>query len=105
MTRASWSMLLGLALLSAAVCSSDSGAQVDSKKAGGKGTVVEIDGLKSTTPAEWVEETPTTKLRFKQFRLPKVGEDKEDAMMLVIYLDGQGGSSDENVKRWKGMFA
>lgn len=69
-----------------------------------KGTVVEIDGLKSTTPANWIEEKPTSNLRLKQFKVPKVGDDKEDALMLVIYLDGQGGSVEENVKRWKGLF-
>jgi hypothetical protein len=69
-----------------------------------KGTVVEIDGLKSRTPAAWVEEKPTTKLRLKQFKLPKVGEDKEDAQLLVIYLEGSGGSAEDNVNRWKDQF-
>jgi hypothetical protein len=70
----------------------------------GKGIVVEIDGLKSRTPPEWKEEKPTSNLRLKQFALPKVGDDKEDALMLILHLEGQGGGVEENVKRWKDMF-
>src|SRR5262249_6614127 len=99
MKRVMGSGLLGLAAVVGLLCLSELRAADE------KGTVVEIDGLKSRTPAAWVEEKPTTKLRLKQFKLPKVGEDKEDAQLLVIYLDGQGGSAEENVKRWKGQFA
>lgn len=93
--------LLGLGVLAVALGSAES--QADDKKAD-KGTVVEIDGLKSTTPASWVEEKPANRFRVKQFKLPKVGEDKEDAVMLVMHLEGAGGNAEENVKRWKGMF-
>lgn len=103
MGRAALSGAVGLAVILAALGLNQVLAEGDDKKAD-KGGVVEIDGLKSAAPAAWIEEKPASKLRLKQFRLPKVGEDKEDAVMLVIYLDGQGGSSEENVKRWKGMF-
>ena len=69
-----------------------------------KGTVVEIDGLKSTTPAGWTEEKPSNTLRVKQFRLPKAEGDKADADLGISHVPG-GGSLEDNVKRWKGMFA
>src|SRR5262249_44561313 len=67
-----------------------------------KGVVVEFDGLKSTTPASWKEETPSGKMRYKQFRLPKVEGDKADAELLIFR--GLGGSAKENIQRWKGQF-
>jgi hypothetical protein len=80
------------------------GARAEDKK----GTVVTIDGLKSTTPAVWKVEKPpkeSKKFRLHQFRVPKAGDDKEDALMLVIYLgEGSGGTAKDNVERWKGLF-
>src|SRR5262249_39847790 len=73
-----------------------------------KGTKVTIDGLSSVAPAEWKQEKPpeiSRKFRFKQFRLPKVEEDKQDAELIIFYFgEGAGGSAAENVKRWKGFF-
>jgi hypothetical protein len=69
---------------------------------GGKGTVVEFDGLKSTAPAAWKEEGVKSQLRYMQFRLPKVKDDKNDAE--VVIFRGIGGSAQQNVDRWKSMF-
>src|SRR5436190_23547331 len=73
----------------------------------GKGSEVSLGGMKSKAPAEWKEEalTPAQKQmgRLMQFRIPKAGDDKQDAELLIFYLQGQGGSIDENVKRWKQM--
>src|SRR5262245_45781119 len=66
------------------------------------GSVGTIDGLESKAPAEWKEETPTNKLRYKQFRLPAAKGDKEDAE--VIIFRGITGSAEANIKRWKEMF-
>src|SRR5690242_20620664 len=92
MRRASWfalpALLLGLALA----------ARGDDKD---KGAVVEMDGLRSRAPAGWKQETPSNNLRYAQFRLPKQGDDKADAELVIFRL---GGSAAENVKRWKGMF-
>jgi hypothetical protein len=72
----------------------------------GQGVVVSIDGLQSRTPADWVEEKPTSNLRFKQFRLPPAGNDKDKAELIIFFFGpGQGGSAEENIKRWKGFFA
>src|SRR5262249_10088192 len=66
------------------------------------GSVVMIDGLQSKAPAEWKEETPTNKLRYKQFRLPAAKGDKEYAEAIIFR--GSTGSADANIKRWKDMF-
>jgi len=63
---------------------------------------VSIDGVTSKTPKGWVEETPSNKMRFAQFRLPKAKDDKEDAELIVF--KGLGGGAEPNIKRWKGQF-
>jgi hypothetical protein len=67
-----------------------------------KGTVVEFDSMKSTAPAEWKNEEVKVKLRYMQFRLPKVKDDPADAE--VVIFKGIGGSAKANIDRWKGMF-
>ena len=89
-------LLLGIALL-LAQATRDRAYAEDTK-----GVVVQFDGLKSTTPASWKEEEPTNKLRYKQFRLAKAGDDKADAELIIFR--GLGGSAKENVQRWKGQF-
>jgi len=70
-----------------------------------KGVLVEIDGLKSTAPANWKSEEVTTKFRTHHFRIPHVADDKNDAELTIFFFGtGSGGSADANVKRWKGMF-
>lgn len=66
-----------------------------------KGTLVDINGLKATAPAEWQEETAGP-LRFMQFKLPKVKGDKLDAE-LVIFKDLRD-TVEGNIKRWKDDF-
>jgi len=78
-----------------------------SAAAGDKGPTVELDGLKSTTPASW--KAPGGKLgtfRIYQFALPKAKEDKEDAELVIFaFGPGGGGGIKENIKRWQGTFA
>jgi hypothetical protein len=69
---------------------------------GSKGTVVEFDDVKSVAPADWKEEKVKGFLRFMQFRLPKVKDDKDDAE--VVIFKGIGGSTKDNVERWKKTF-
>jgi hypothetical protein len=43
--------------------------------------------------------------RIKQFRLPAVGDDKENAQLMIFSFGPRGGGSvDANIKRWKSMF-
>ena len=96
--------LIGFVMLAflAAACSpsaSESTAADDDK---GKGVVVDLDGLKSTTPGDWKEEAPSNRMRLTQFRLPKKGDDKEDAELVIF--KGLGGGSKANLERWKKQF-
>ncbi len=95
-------LLRGLALalvLVATVGCFNAGAEDPKEK---KGVVIEIDDLKNTTPAAWKSETPANKMRFAQFVLPKVGDDKNDAELVIF--KGLGGSADQNIERWKKTF-
>lgn len=88
----------GVALLTALT-----GACSPSEAIADKGTVVEWAGMKSTTPGDWKEETPSSKLRQGQFKLPKAEGDKDDAEVAIFYLPG-GGGVDANLKRQVAAF-
>ncbi len=68
-----------------------------------KGTVVDLDGLKSAAPPSWKEEAPTNRMRLAQFKLPRAKGDEHDAE-LVIFKNA-GGSVQANIDRWKGQFS
>jgi hypothetical protein len=71
----------------------------------GKGAEVTLDDLKSRTPANWKMQPPSNKLRAYQFQVPRVDGDKEDAELVIFYFGaGSGGSTADNIKRWKGQF-
>jgi hypothetical protein len=91
MRHAWWVALLGLGLLVGAPGRADD-----------KGTAVEIDGKKSTTPAEWKKETPASNLRYAQFKLPKVKDDKQDAELVIF--KGIPDTVKGNIERWQGDF-
>jgi hypothetical protein len=95
--KPAWGLLLGLGVLAFAA----GGACAEDKKEG-KGTVVEIDGLNSRTPAEWKEETPSSNLRHAQFRLPKVKDDKADAELVIF--KGIPDTVKGNIERWQKDF-
>ncbi len=68
-----------------------------------KGTSVEWGGLKSTTPADWKEETPSNKMRMAQFKLPKAEGDPEDGELALFRSPG-GGSVQDNLVRQEKKF-
>jgi hypothetical protein len=68
-----------------------------------KGTTVEWGGLKSATPGDWKEETPTSKLRLTQFKLPKAEGDSENAELALFRSPG-GGSIQANLERQEKKF-
>ena len=71
----------------------------------GNGTIVTLDGLQSRTPSTWADEPPTSGRRVRQFRLEPIGDDKDKAEVIIFFFGpSKGGSADDNVKRWKGMF-
>lgn len=87
--------LLLAALLTAALAVSSTAAD--------KGTTVEWAGLKSTTPGDWKEETPSNKMRLAQFKLPKAEGDAEDAE-LALFASPGGGSVQANLERQEKKF-
>src|SRR5260370_11904605 len=102
MTKTLW-LVLGLGLIGMSFCSAVSDAGDGQEKE--KGTRVTIDGLQSKAPADWLEEKPTNEMRFKQFRVPAAKDDMEPAELIIFFFGtGGGGSVQENLKRWKGMF-
>ena len=96
MVRTGWFVLLALGALTLGFTSARSASAQE------KGTVVDLDGLKSRAPADWKEEKVSGTLRHAQFRLPKVNGDKEDAELVIFR--GIGGSAQQNIERWKSMF-
>ncbi len=67
-----------------------------------KGTVVDFDGLKSTTPAEWKEAPSSSRLRLATFVVPKVKGDDANADLAIF--KGITGSKKQNLERWQGQF-
>lgn len=71
---------------------------------GGKGADVTLDGLKSRTPANWIQEAPKLKTRLAQFRVPKAANDPQDGEVTIAYFGaGGGGGLADNIERWKSM--
>jgi hypothetical protein len=68
-----------------------------------KGTLVDLAGLKSTTPADWKEEPPLSPLRMMQFKIPKAEGDPSDAELALFKTPG-GGSVQANLERQEKKF-
>jgi hypothetical protein len=92
--------MTGIAMLTAitGACTTAEEARPTSAAADEKGTTVEWAGMKSTTPADWKREEPSSRLRQDQFRLAKAEGDKDDAEVAVFFSPG-GGGVDANLKR------
>ncbi len=93
-------MRFALLTLAAVVLGCASSETAEEKK--GKGVEVSLDGLKSTTPSDWVEENPSNRMRLAQFKLPKPAGAPRDGE--VVIFKGFGGGVQANVKRWKDQF-
>src|SRR5438093_572464 len=66
------------------------------------GTPVELGGLKSDAPAAWKESASTSPMRVKQFAVPGKAGDAE--VVIFFFGQGQGGSVEDNLARWKKQF-
>lgn len=71
---------------------------------GGGFTPGSAANLTFEAPSGWTAETPASRMRRAQYRLPRADGDSEDAEMVVFYFPGQGGSVQSNIDRWIGMF-
>ena len=66
---------------------------------------VEFLDLQSTLPAAWVEEEPSSSMRLAQFRVPGVESGGGANLILYYFGQGQGGSAEANIARWKSQFS
>ena len=66
------------------------------------GVTVDLGGLKSTTPPSWKETPVASSMRVKQFVLPSKDGDAE--LAVFFFGEGQGGSTEANLDRWRKQF-
>jgi hypothetical protein len=66
---------------------------------------VEFLGLQSTLPAAWIEQEPSSSMRLAQFRVPGAESEGDANLILYYFGQGQGGSAEANIARWKSQFS
>src|SRR5438876_7830418 len=104
MRSAGWLLLAG-GIVAMGFWSVEQCAGQEKQRERAKGTLIKLDGLESRTPADWYEEKPNSRMRLYQFRLSPIGDDKDNAEVVIFYFgEGQGGSAEQNIKRWKDSF-
>jgi hypothetical protein len=59
--------------------------------------------LKYEAPKEWTKETPTSKMRKAQFKVPDKEKKAKDAELTLFYFGPNAGGVDANLKRWAGQ--
>src|SRR5262249_39873259 len=62
-----------------------------------------LAGLAFTTPDGWKSTPPASSMRVAEFTLPRAAGDSEDAVLIVYYFGGSGGSVDANMQSWIGQ--
>jgi hypothetical protein len=68
----------------------------------GPGAATASGPIAWTAPADWVQETPRSNMRYAQYRVPGPGGDGE---CVVFYFGpGQGGDVQANIARWANQF-
>jgi hypothetical protein len=98
-------LVVGLGTLTASMQAFPATAKAPAPQEERKGEAVTLDGLQSRVPGDWVEERTTSRMRVKQFRLAPVQDDKDNTEVIIFYFgQGQGGTAQDNIKRWKKMF-
>jgi len=66
---------------------------------------IEFLGLASTLPPAWIEQKPSSSMRLAQFRVPGVESEGDANLILYYFGQGQGGSTEANIARWKSQFS
>jgi hypothetical protein len=92
----------GIAILTVALVGLAAAQPPKPQPESAKGVEVTLDGLKSITPGNWIQEKPANLLRPYQFRLVRADGDSEDAELYI--LNTVQGSVEDNLTRWKDMF-
>jgi len=71
----------------------------------GRSGVVELGGLRSRAPADWVQEQPDDGRSYRQYRLVPVGDSADPAQVSIWFLGNEnGGTAADYVRGWKQMF-
>jgi len=68
------------------------------------GQPLELLGLRSTVPADWVLEEPQSSMRLAQLKVPADGGLEGAAMVVYYFGPSQGGTLEANVERWQSQF-
>lgn len=67
--------------------------------------VVSIGPVKYEVPKAWKRQAPSNTMRVAQFGIPLADGDQGKVELTVFYFGpDQGGSVDQNIKRWLGQF-
>ena len=69
-----------------------------------KSAVLRLGSHAAPVPEDWKETRPSSRMRLRQFALPRAKGDERDAELAVFYFEGGGGSAEDNVERWKSLF-
>jgi hypothetical protein len=64
----------------------------------------EVSELKFDAPAAWKSVAPRSRLTQLQLVVEKLKGDPDDAVLTVSALDGGGGGTEANIKRWESQF-
>jgi hypothetical protein len=90
-------------LLSAAMlCIGSPGASAAAKAAATQ--AVQLGSLTGQLPAGWKSQPPAGPSRLAQYVVPQAAGDTMPALLIVFYFGkGQGGATEDNVRRWMGM--
>jgi hypothetical protein len=59
--------------------------------------------IKFETPKDWAKETPSSKMRKAQYKVPDKEKKAKDAEFALFYFGPQAGTIDANLKRWAGQ--
>jgi hypothetical protein len=95
-------MLRSLILCGMVLGVSSAGLLAENKES--KTKEVKVRDLKLSVPESWKSETPKSRMRLGQFKIPAVKGDKEDGELLIFSFPGGGGDKTANIKRWIGQF-
>lgn len=84
-------------------CQANKDQQAANDQPGVGNTAAPAGEVTYQAPKEWIEETPASRMRKAQFRLPGANG-AEDAVLAVFFFPGTGGSVEANLNRWYRQF-
>ena len=59
--------------------------------------------IKFEAPKEWTKETPSSRMRKAQYKIPDKEKKAKDAEFALFYFGANAGTIDANLKRWAGQ--